>query len=96
MLGDAVTSADVANVVSRATGIPIQALMSGERDKLLHIEERLSERVIGQAEAVKAVSNAIRLTRAGMATCPRRRAACASDALRAHGLSHRAPDVPQA
>jgi len=65
MLSDAVTPNDIANVVSRATGIPILALVRGEKEKLLTIEEKLGERVVGQTEAVKAVSDAIRLSRAG-------------------------------
>ena len=54
-----------------AVAVQRQALMSGERDKLLHIEEKLTERVVGQAEAVTAVSNAIRLSRAGLNSAAR-------------------------
>jgi ATP-dependent Clp protease ATP-binding subunit ClpA len=53
-------------VVSRATGIPVSRMMQGERDKLLHIEEKLHERVVGQDEAIEAVSDAIRRSRAGL------------------------------
>ncbi|HEU4844626.1 MAG TPA: AAA family ATPase, partial [Burkholderiaceae bacterium] len=52
--------------VSRATGIPVSRMMQGERDKLLHIEEKLHERVVGQDEAIAAVSDAIRRSRAGL------------------------------
>ena len=54
-------------MVSRATGIPVSRMMQGERDKLLHIEEKLHERVVGQDEAIVAVSDAIRRSRAGLA-----------------------------
>jgi ATP-dependent Clp protease ATP-binding subunit ClpB len=54
-------------VVSRATGIPVSKMMQGEREKLLHMEEKLHERVIGQDEAVRLVSDAIRRWRAGLA-----------------------------
>jgi ATP-dependent Clp protease ATP-binding subunit ClpB len=53
--------------VSRATGIPVSRMMQGERDKLLHIEEKLHERVVGQDEAINAVADAIRRSRAGLA-----------------------------
>jgi ATP-dependent Clp protease ATP-binding subunit ClpB len=61
-----VTSEDVAEVVARWTGIPVARLMEGEVDKLIHMEERLHERVIGQDEAVSAVSAALRRSRAGL------------------------------
>jgi len=61
-------SAAITPALARAGGSQPQALMSGERDKLLHIEEKLSERVVGQPEAVRAVSDAIRLSRAGAPT----------------------------
>jgi len=57
---------DIADVVARSTGIPIQRLLAGERQKLLELESRLGERVIGQPEAVAAVAAAIRRARAGM------------------------------
>jgi ATP-dependent Clp protease ATP-binding subunit ClpB len=63
---DEVDAEDVAEVVARWTGIPVSRLMEGEVAKLIHMEERLHERVIGQDEAVAAVSNAIRRSRAGL------------------------------
>jgi ATP-dependent Clp protease ATP-binding subunit ClpB len=61
-----VTEEDVAQVVSRWTGIPVSRLMEGEVEKLVHMEERLHERIVGQDEAVAAVSNALRRSRAGL------------------------------
>jgi ATP-dependent Clp protease ATP-binding subunit ClpB len=66
MLTEEVTEEDVAQVVAKWTGIPVSRLMEGEVDKLIHMEERLHERVIGQDEAVEAVSNALRRSRAGL------------------------------
>jgi ATP-dependent Clp protease ATP-binding subunit ClpB len=66
MLTEEVTEEDVAQVISRWTGIPVSRLMEGEVEKLIHMEERLHERVIGQDEAVAAVSNALRRSRAGL------------------------------
>jgi len=66
LLRTAVTENEVAEVVSRWTGIPVSKMMEGERDKLLRMEEELTQRVIGQGEAIKAVSNAIRRSRAGL------------------------------
>jgi ATP-dependent Clp protease ATP-binding subunit ClpB len=66
MLTEEVTEEDVAQIVSRWTGIPVSRLMEGEVEKLIHMEERLHERVIGQDEAVEAVSNALRRSRAGL------------------------------
>ena len=66
MLREEVTSEDIAGVVSRWTGIPVDKMMEGEREKLLHMEEALGKRVIGQADAVKAVSTAVRRARAGL------------------------------
>ncbi|WP_313074762.1 ATP-dependent chaperone ClpB [Melaminivora sp.] len=57
---------EIAEVVSRATGIPVAKMMQGEKDKLLHMEEKLHERVVGQDEAIAAVSNAIRRSRSGL------------------------------
>lgn len=54
-------------MVSRATGIPVAKMMQGEKDKLLHMEDKLHERVVGQDEAISAVSNAIRRSRSGLA-----------------------------
>jgi ATP-dependent Clp protease ATP-binding subunit ClpB len=67
MLTEEVTEEDVAEVVSKWTGIPVSRLMEGEVEKLIHMEERLHDRVIGQDEAVEAVSNALRRSRAGLA-----------------------------
>ena len=64
---DAVTADDIANVVSRTTGIPVSRLMSGEVEKLVHMEDSLRESIKGQDEALTAVSNAIRMQRAGLA-----------------------------
>jgi ATP-dependent Clp protease ATP-binding subunit ClpB len=66
MLTEEVTEEDVAQVVSKWTGIPVSRLMEGEVEKLIHMEDRLHERVIGQDEAVEAVSNALRRSRAGL------------------------------
>lgn len=66
MLGEAVTDNDIALVVSRATGIPVHNLLMGEREKLLHMEQVLASRVKGQNDAVGAVSNAVRISRAGL------------------------------
>jgi ATP-dependent Clp protease ATP-binding subunit ClpB len=67
MLTDEVTDQDVAEVVAKWTGIPVSRLLEGEVEKLIHMEERLHDRVIGQDEAVEAVSNALRRSRAGLA-----------------------------
>ncbi|KAL8701408.1 MAG: hypothetical protein Q9201_004922 [Fulgogasparrea decipioides] len=64
---DAVTADDIANVVSRTTGIPVSKLMSGEVEKLVHMEGSLRKSIKGQDEALSAVSNAIRMQRAGLA-----------------------------
>ena len=66
MLKEEVDEDDIAEIVSRWTGIPLSRLMEGEREKLLHIEERLHQRVIGQERAVKAVADAVRRSRAGL------------------------------
>ncbi|HEY4164159.1 MAG TPA: ATP-dependent chaperone ClpB, partial [Dongiaceae bacterium] len=66
MLNEVVREEDIAGVVSRWTGIPVDKMLAGERDKLLHMEEALEKRVIGQNEAVVAVSNAVRRARAGL------------------------------
>ncbi|HOM26265.1 MAG TPA: ATP-dependent chaperone ClpB [bacterium] len=66
LLKDEVTEEDIAEIVSKWTGIPVQKMLEGEVEKLIHMEERLSKRVIGQEEAIKAVSNAIRRNRAGL------------------------------
>ncbi len=66
MLKEEVDEEDVAEVVSRWTGVPVSKLMEGEMRKLVHLEEHLHQRVIGQDEAVSAISNAIRRSRAGL------------------------------
>ncbi|MGD8943125.1 MAG: ATP-dependent chaperone ClpB, partial [Desulfobacterales bacterium] len=66
MLKEEVDDEDVAEVVSRWTGIPVSKMLEGERDKLVHMEDRLHRRVIGQEEAVAAVSNAVRRARSGL------------------------------
>src|SRR5579864_565499 len=66
MIDEAVTDAHIAGVVSRWTGIPVERMLEGERAKLLKMEENLRRRVVGQEEAVVAVSNAIRRARAGL------------------------------
>jgi ATP-dependent Clp protease ATP-binding subunit ClpB len=67
LLRTQVGAEEIAEVVSRATGIPVSKMMQGERDKLLHIEDALHKRVIGQDEAVSLVADAIRRSRAGLA-----------------------------
>ncbi|MEN9214172.1 MAG: ATP-dependent chaperone ClpB [Gloeomargarita sp. DG_1_6_bins_138] len=71
LLREQVTEADVAEIVAKWTGIPVRRLLESERQKLLHLEQYLHQKVIGQAQAVKAVSAAIRRTRAGLKS-PRR------------------------
>ena len=66
LIREEVTSDDIAEVVSRWTGIPVSRMLQSERDKLLHLEAELHRRVIGQNEAIEAVSNAVRRSRAGL------------------------------
>ncbi|KAH8992997.1 P-loop containing nucleoside triphosphate hydrolase protein [Lactarius akahatsu] len=66
MLGERVTSDDIARVVARATGIPVQSLLKGERERLVHMEDALRARVVGQDHVVGAVSDAVRISRAGL------------------------------
>jgi ATP-dependent Clp protease ATP-binding subunit ClpB len=66
MVGEEVDEDDIASVVGRWTGIPVSRLMEGETEKLIHMEERLHERVVGQDEAVEAVANALRRARSGL------------------------------
>ena len=66
MVKEEVTADDIADVVSRWTGIPVSKMLQSEREKLLHLEEELHKRVIGQDEAIAAVSNAVRRSRAGL------------------------------
>jgi len=65
-ISETVTADSVAQVVSRWTGVPVTKMLEGEKDKLLHMEEKLGERVVGQAQAVRAVSTAVRRARAGL------------------------------
>jgi ATP-dependent Clp protease ATP-binding subunit ClpB len=67
LLRKEVGAEEIAELVSRATGIPVAKMMQGEREKLLHMEDRLRQRVVGQEEAVRLVSDAIRRSRAGLA-----------------------------
>ncbi|MBN2446847.1 MAG: AAA family ATPase, partial [Phycisphaerae bacterium] len=66
MLREEVTAEEIAEVVSKWTGVPVSRLLEGEKEKLVRMEERLHERVIGQDEAVRAVSDAVRRSRAGL------------------------------
>src|SRR2546429_2810693 len=66
MVKEEVDEDDIAAVVARWTGIPVDKLLEGETEKLIHMEERLHQRVIGQAEAVEAVANALRRARTGL------------------------------
>ncbi|VAW67164.1 ClpB protein [hydrothermal vent metagenome] len=66
LLRNRVTEEEIAEVVSRATGIPVSKMMEGEKEKLLRMEEEISKRVVGQDEAVASISNAIRRSRAGL------------------------------
>ena len=67
LLRTQVGAEEIAEVVSRATGIPVSRMMQGERDKLIHMEDKLHQRVVGQDEAVRLVSDAIRRSRSGLA-----------------------------
>lgn len=71
LLREEVTEHDIAAIVAKWTGIPVARLLEGEREKLVHMEERLQKRVVGQSRAVQAVSNAVRRARAGLSD-PRR------------------------
>jgi ATP-dependent Clp protease ATP-binding subunit ClpB len=66
MLAEEVDDEDIARVVAKWTGIPVSRMMEGEREKLVHMEERLSRRVVGQEEAIRLVSNAVRRGRSGL------------------------------
>ena len=66
MIKEEVTAEDIADVVSRWTGIPVSKMMQSERDKLLHLEDELHKRVVGQDEAIQAVADAVRRSRAGL------------------------------
>ena len=71
MIKEEVDAEDIADVVSRWTGIPVSKMMQSEKEKLLHLEEELHKRVVGQEEAIQAVSDAVRRSRAGLSD-PRR------------------------
>jgi ATP-dependent Clp protease ATP-binding subunit ClpB len=66
LLKQEVTDVEIAEVVSRWTGVPVDRMLEGEREKLIHMEEKLSERVVGQDAAIRAVSDAVRRARAGL------------------------------
>ncbi|CAH0335644.1 Chaperone protein ClpB 1 [Flavobacterium sp. CECT 9288] len=66
LIKEEVTREDIAEVVAKWTGIPVQKMLQGEREKLLHLEEELHRRVVGQEEAIEAVSDAVRRSRAGL------------------------------
>lgn len=66
LVHSAVTSNDIAQVISKSTGIPVTSMVKGERDRLLKLEEELSKAVVGQPQAIKAVADAVRLGRAGL------------------------------
>ncbi|PCI01661.1 MAG: ATP-dependent chaperone ClpB [Alphaproteobacteria bacterium] len=66
MINEEITSEDIAEIISRWTGIPVTKMLSGEKEKLLNLEDALAKRVIGQDEAITAVSNAVRRARAGL------------------------------
>ena len=66
LVREEVTAEEIAEVVSKWTGIPVARMLEGEREKLLHMEQRLAERVVGQEEAIRAVSDAVRRSRAGI------------------------------
>ncbi len=66
MIKEEVTADDIADVVSRWTGIPVSRMLQSERDKLIHLEEELHKRVVGQDEAIEAVADAVRRSRAGL------------------------------
>ena len=66
MLKEDVDAEDIAQVISRWTGIPVSRMLEGEKEKLIHMEDRLGDRVIGQNEAISAVSNAVRRARSGL------------------------------
>lgn len=65
-LSEEVTDQDIASIVARWTGIPVEKMLMGEKDKLVHMEEQLGRRVIGQSEAIQAIAQAIRRSRAGL------------------------------
>ncbi|HRF19824.1 MAG TPA: type VI secretion system ATPase TssH, partial [Chitinophagaceae bacterium] len=66
LLKEEVDAEDIAESIAKATGIPVQKMLQSDREKLLHLEEHLHERVVGQEEAITAVADAIRRSRAGL------------------------------
>eukprot|EP00494_Astrolonche_serrata_P033151 UN33420 len=66
MVSDAVTDADIARVIAHNTGIPVEKLLMGEKEKLIHMDKELKKRVVGQDHAVDKISDAIRISRAGL------------------------------
>nr|HDN00927.1 ATP-dependent chaperone ClpB [Deltaproteobacteria bacterium] len=66
MLKEEVDANDIADIISKWTGIPVSQLLEGEREKLVHMEDRLSQRVVGQKKAIQAISNAVRRARSGL------------------------------
>ncbi|KAE8262683.1 hypothetical protein A4X09_0g7408 [Tilletia walkeri] len=68
---DRVTSDDIVAVVSRSTGVPVRKLLRGERERLMHVEDELRKRIVGQYEALEAIGNAVRLSRAGLQNAKR-------------------------
>ena len=66
LVNDSVTSTDVAHVIARATGIPVDQLMTGEREKLIHMDRELKKRIIGQDNAIDAITNVVRISRTGL------------------------------
>jgi ATP-dependent Clp protease ATP-binding subunit ClpB len=66
MVEETVTPDHIAHIVSRWTGVPVDRMLEGERDKLLRMEDEIGKRVVGQGEAVQAVSKAVRRARAGL------------------------------
>ena len=66
LVSEAVTSQDIATVISRATGIPLSNLVQGERDRLLRMDEEIRNYVVGQDDAIHAVCDAVRMSRAGL------------------------------
>ena len=66
MIKEEVDAEDIADVVSRWTGIPVSKMLQSEKEKLLHLEDELHQRVIGQNEAIEAVADAVRRSRAGL------------------------------
>ena len=69
LVKEEIGSEEIAEIVARWTGIPVTRMLQSEREKLLHLEDELHKRVIGQDEAIEAISDAIRRSRAGLAGC---------------------------